>query len=769
MTETIAWHWSFPGGIAGLLAALVVTVGLVAWAYARTLRLLKPVWRWTLTLLRAVVLVGLVICLASPQQVRTRSTKHNVKKPVAVLVDTSGSMLRPDAHGVTRLSLAQQALARLADPAFRLYRFADKLTPVPNAAALATNPNPQGETHLLEGLEGLLALQPQGGWGAVVVLTDGNDTTPAPVEPTGRRFRDSQTPLILAATQTDLQQADLIRLAGVNLPPSGTVNTQYPLDVLVRSEAVAPHHVTVRVLQNNNPVAETALTITPGPHTQRATFHFSQNAPGPQDYEVQLLEEDKTAPTDTFYATTRIDYRPDIDVLYFAGALNVEYRFLHAAFTQDPSIKIESAVHVSASALRHQLLFGNDTRAHFEGGSFPSTVEELTPYRVIVLADVLPAQLDQAQTDALLEYVKQGGGVIFLVANTVVASDFSDSSLEQLLPVVFEPEPAPTPDDSSPSAATAENAAALRFQLDQVGNTEGTDDPASHNTITTLLQMDFTPDGRAALGSLGQQPGERAPKFREYAAVQRAKPGAIVAAEHPTDSNSWGKRPLLVMQHFGRGRSAVLATDSVWRWQMSLPSTSHAYQKLWQQMLFWVANQDGNVPAIDLAAPSAKVGEKVSFTVTLPKQAAGVSSTAPTLAAVAPDGSSQSIPLTAGPTSETYTGAVTAAAAPWLRLVASAPNLEDGTTVLNIRSDHTSVEDQHLTPDLPSLHRLAQAAGGQVVDAATLRALPSLGINTEETVTEKKITDLWDNGLVFMLLLGVFCLEMLLRRYVKLL
>ena len=711
----------------------------------------------------------LIARLASPQQVRTRSIKHQTKKPVAVLVDTSGSMLRPDARGLTRLAIAQQALARLGDPSLKLYRFADKLAPVPNPSALAANPNPQAETHLLENLDALLDLQPPGGWGAVVVLTDGNDTTPDPVEPVGRRFRDNQTPLILAATQTDLQQADLIRLASVNLPPGSIVNTQYPLDVLVRSETVAPHRVTVRVLQNNSPIAETALNITPGPHTQKVTFHFTQDAPGPQDYEVQLLPDDKTTPSDTFFATTRIGYRPDMNVLYFAGALNVEYRFLHAAFTEDPAIKIEAAVHVSASALRHQLLFGNETRAHFESGSFPRTVEELAPYRAIVLADVLPAQLDEAQTNALLEYVKQGGGVIFLVANTVVASDFSASSLEQLLPVVFEPKPIQSADDFSPAAATAENAAALRLQLDQVGNTSYDDDAASHTTITTLLQMDFTPDGRAALGSLGQQPDERAPKFREYAAVQRAKPGAIVAAEHPTDSNSWGKRPLLVMQHFGRGRSAVLATDSVWRWQLSLPSTSRAYQKLWQQMLFWVADQDGSVPAIDLATPSAKVGEKVSFTVTMPSQSSSASSAPPTLTALAPDGSSQVIPLSAGSTSGTYTGVVTAAAGPWLRLEAAAPNLEDGTTVLNIRSDHISLEDQHLAPDLPSLHRLAEAAGGQVVDAATLRALPSLGINTEETVTEKKVTDLWDNSLVFILLLGLFCVEMLLRRYLKLL
>ena len=766
MTDTISWHWSFPGGIAGLLVALVLTVALVGFAYSRTLRLLRPGWRWTLVVLRSVLLIGLIACLASPQKIQTRSSHHQSKKPVAVLVDTSGSMVRPDAHGVTRLALAQQALARIWDPSMKLYRFGEKLLPLPNPAALAADSHPQTETHLMGSLENLLALQPQGGWGAVVVLTDGNDTTATPAEPTGRRFRDCQIPLLLAATQTDLQQADVVHLAEVSLPPSSVVHTQYPLDVLIRSETVTPRRVTIRVLQNSQPVAETPLTISPGPHTQKVTFRFTQNTTGPQDYQVQLLPENATAPADNFYATTRIVNRPEIGVLYFAGALNIEYRFLHAAFTENPSIKIEAAVHVSASALRHQLLFGSETRAHFEGGSFPRTVEELNPYKVIVLADVLPAQLDQDQTRALLEYVKDGGGVIFLVANTVVASDFSNSDLEQLLPVVFEPK---ATGESGSASAEETAAAALKQELQNLGYESSGDSGADHNSVSPLVQMNFTPDGRAVLGNLGAQPDERAPKFRDYAAVQRAKPGAIVAAEHPSDSNSWGRRPLLAMQHFGQGRSAVLATDSIWRWQLSLPSTSHAYQRLWQQMLFWVANQDGNIPKIDLAAPSAKLGEKVLVTVTVPNLPAAANAGTPTLTAFATDEVPQVVPLRAGLKGGTYTGEVAATAGPWLRLEAALPGMETGRAILNIRSDQTSVEDEHLTPDMASLHRLAEAAGGRVVEAANLGALPDLGVNTNETVTERKVTDLWDNGLVFMPLLGLFCIEMLLRRRLKLL
>jgi len=288
-------------------------------------------------------------------------------------------------------------------------------------------------------LRDALNAAPRGGWGGVVVFTDGNDTTTDSVDATGRLFRESETPLLLAATQTDLHQADFVHLANVVLPPVNTVNTQYPLDVFVRSETVAPHEMTVRVLQNNQSVGETKLTVSPGPHTQKATFHFSQSAPGTEDYQVELVEDGKPDPAETFYASTQVNNRPDINVLYYAGALSIEYRFVRAAFAEDSAIKIEAAVHVSASGIRHQILYGDETRAHFDAESFPKSVDALKPYKAIVLVDLLPAQLDEQQTDALLDYVKEGGGVIFLVSNSVVASDFSNSKLEQLLPVVFEP------------------------------------------------------------------------------------------------------------------------------------------------------------------------------------------------------------------------------------------------------------------------------------------------------------------------------------------
>lgn len=769
-TETITWHWIFPGGTWGFLAISLLVVTLVWLAYARTLRRLSPGWRVVLTVMRSLMLILLLTCLAMPQRIDTKTFKRDLHRPIAVVVDASGSMVRPDARKQTRLDLAQQALARIWDASgqMKLFTFADKLQPLATPEALKGMSDPQRETHLLSSLRQVLYAAPQGGWGAVVAFTDGNDTTSETSDETGRHYREGQTPLILAATQSDLQQPDAIHLAAVTVPPVNTVGTDYPLDVFVQSETNTSHEVTVRVLQNNQSVMESAMTVSPGTHTQKHTFHFTEQTPGPRDYQVQLFDEGKTEPADQMVLCTLIVDKQKVRALYYSGSLSVEYRFVRAALAQNPSIELEGAVRVNATALRRQVLYGNGSRTSQDAENFPKTVEALNQYDVIVLADLLPSQLDEQQVNALLEYVKSGGGLIFLVSNSVVASDFSGSPLEQLLPVIFEPK--------EPDAASAQPSGASRLlqQLNDLASSSDNHDPDQPDTtdrssVVHLVKMDFTPDGRSVLGALGSQSDEAAPMFREYAAVQRAKPGAIIAAQHPDDADAWGKRPLLAMQHFGEGRSAVLATDSIWRWQLGLPSSSHAYGKLWQQMMLWVAHQGAAAPEIELASSCANQGDKVPVKVKLPPRFPSVDPSRVILQARLPDGSAHALPLNPGIHPGTYDGSVTAEATPWVRLEATVEGLNPGAAMLNVRSHHFSPEEEHLAVDLPALQRLAAAAGGQVVNAASLRQIPTQAIPTEEATTEKKVDDLWNNSTVLAFVLGFFCVELVLRRRLKLL
>jgi hypothetical protein len=77
------------------------------------------------------------------------------------------------------------------------------------------------------------------------------------------------------------------------------------------------------------------------------------------------------------------------------------------------------------------------------------------------------------------------------------------------------------------------------------------------------------------------------PGFYVYHQVQRSKPGATVLLRHPTDANSYGKRPLAVVGNYPRGLTFYLATDETWRWRDPYAET---YQDtLWRNIVRYLA------------------------------------------------------------------------------------------------------------------------------------------------------------------------------------
>src|SRR5581483_8573062 len=81
---------------------------------------------------------------------------------------------------------------------------------------------------------------------------------------------------------------------------------------------------------------------------------------------------------------------------------------------------------------------------------------------------------------------------------------------------------------------------------------------------------------------------KKLPELANYQDVGEPKPGAVVLANFIPEGGR--KLPLLVMQNYGRGRTAVLATAGTWRWQMLQPVSDRTHEMFWQQLLRWVAD-----------------------------------------------------------------------------------------------------------------------------------------------------------------------------------
>jgi hypothetical protein len=92
------------------------------------------------------------------------------------------------------------------------------------------------------------------------------------------------------------------------------------------------------------------------------------------------------------------------------------------------------------------------------------------------------------------------------------------------------------------------------------------------------------------------------------------KPGAAVLAEKP-DDDFGGSEPVLIVQRYGKGRSAALATASTWRWQMLLDAEDQRHERFWRQFVRWLAASAPGQVDLNLDADRFAPGDEIPLTV----------------------------------------------------------------------------------------------------------------------------------------------------------
>ena len=69
---------------------------------------------------------------------------------------------------------------------------------------------------------------------------------------------------------------------------------------------------------------------------------------------------------------------------------------------------------------------------------FPNSLEELAPFRVLILSNLRPSDLTPAQQEILARFCgEMGGGLLLIGGQATFDVSWQSSRLEQLLPVVF--------------------------------------------------------------------------------------------------------------------------------------------------------------------------------------------------------------------------------------------------------------------------------------------------------------------------------------------
>jgi hypothetical protein len=134
------------------------------------------------------------------------------------------------------------------------------------------------------------------------------------------------------------------------------------------------------------------------------------------------------------------------------------------------------------------------------------------------------------------------------------------TALAELLPVVW--------DDAQPRGWGTSSPG--KFALTEAG------------TRSLLTKLEETDEASARLW-------QTLPGFQWYAPALRAKAGTEILATHATETNRFGRVPLIVTKTHGAGKILFMGTDGAWRWRKGVEDKYH--YRFWGQVVRWMAYQ----------------------------------------------------------------------------------------------------------------------------------------------------------------------------------
>lgn len=255
-------------------------------------------------------------------------------------------------------------------------------------------------------------------------------------------------------------------------------------------------------------------------------------------------------------------------VLYVSGRPNWEFKFLKRAVETDPQLQLVALIRIARKEAKFDFRGreGEASNSLFRGfdkadpetveeydepvlvrvgtkddeelrGGFPETPEDLFQYDAIIIDDLEADFFLADQMKLIYDFVSRRGGGLLMMGGqeSFRQGDFDRTPIGEMLPIDLSREMKP------PSSG-------VRLSLTRDGWLQPwvrlrSDEGAEAERLTSM------------------------PEFLTLNSAAFVRPGAVVMAEvQDAEENRW---PALIVQRFGKGRTAALCVGDFWRWRLS--------------------------------------------------------------------------------------------------------------------------------------------------------------------------------------------------------
>jgi hypothetical protein len=262
---------------------------------------------------------------------------------------------------------------------------------------------------------------------------------------------------------------------------------------------------------------------------------------------------------------------------------------------------------------------------------------------------------------------------------------------------------------------------------------------------------------------------ESMPAFKTINAINSIKPGASVLAR--VRSGSGTTHPALVVQRFGKGRSAALLVGDMWRWQLQRESAEDDdLAKAWRQTLRWLVADVPQRIEVDVQRKSADPNQPIELQVQVSDEMYKPLDNANVTVQITTPQAKQ-LRLTAEPGSNkagqylvTYVPRTPGAYRANV-VVTAADNSEIGQRETGWVSEPDNEEFRTLRPNRDLLERIAQQTGGELIRSDRLEQFVDSLPDRKIPIIEPRIYPVWHKWIIFTLAVGLVVGEWGLRRW----
>lgn len=567
------WVFLSPWGRIGLYlgGACVVAIVLLSW---RASSGASPWRRATMIGLRGAAAIGALVVFLEPA-VELRQVAREPNR-IAVLIDDSKSMsLAEQKGGPTRIERARALIANSsdtlkaweADHKIDYYTFADTLAST-SPQALATDPAQGRSTMLRKALELVRGRYEGRDLAGVVLVSDGAATGSFDEDAGDGAVRDFLKSLdtrvhTVWAARDGLQD---LAVSKVMADEFAFVRTVVRIEAVIHTTGLPARSIPVTLSTDGQPLRQKNIDLPGGDKDVTVTFEVTPPRVGRYVYEISVpvVPGEAVTTNNTRSFVLRV-IRDKIRVLQVAGSPSWDVRALRQMLKSNPNVDL-----ISFFILRTQdsiSLVPNDEMSLIPFPQKELFEQQLPSFDVIVMQnfEFEPYGI-RDYLENIRSYVEGGGGLAMLGGPQSFANGgYYGTPVAEALPVELN-----SPFDSDKLLDSS------RFQ--PVLTDAGTLHP-----VTSLRYQ--SQDNINAWRAL--------PPLEGVNLVAGVKQDATVLATHPRLKLKNGKpMPVIVAGDYGKGRSLVVTTDTLWRYGIVAAGKGgddgRQYTKLWENAIRWL-------------------------------------------------------------------------------------------------------------------------------------------------------------------------------------